>query len=183
MIDRSFVVWLATLLSTAAMTTVTALSPIPARAQVGLSLQVGQPGYFGQLNVGNLPPPQLVFPAPITIVQRPWMGWAQPIYLRVPPDQTMNWGRYCTLYNACSRPVYFVRDEWYRRAYAPQQVYANPGWRRERERWAEHEVRRDEWNQRAYAPQQLHSNRGWGSGRERWAEHDDREHQWREHHD
>jgi hypothetical protein len=112
---------------------------------VGWSLQVGQQGYYGQLNVGNPPPPQLVFPAPITIVQRLWMGWAQPICLRVPPHQTTNWGRHCTLYNACNKPVYFVREEWYQRAYAPQRAYVNPAWRPGRDRWDGHGVREHQW--------------------------------------
>lgn len=76
-VTPSFARLSATLLATAA--TASALAPIPARAQVGFSLQVGQPGYFGQLNVGNLPPPQLLDSNPVTVVQRPWGGWSQPI--------------------------------------------------------------------------------------------------------
>jgi len=43
-----------------------------------------------------------------------------PVYIRAPRDHYRNWGRYCGRYNACSRPVYFVRDEWYSNVYAPR---------------------------------------------------------------
>jgi len=40
--------------------------------------------------------------------------------LRVPPGHQKNWKRYCGRYEACGRPVYFVRDDWYNNVYAPQ---------------------------------------------------------------
>lgn len=68
----------------------------------------------------------------------------------MPPVRTANWGRYCGLYDACARPVYFVRDEWDRRTYAPQQLHANAGWWPGRERWAEHEQHKHQWREREW---------------------------------
>ena len=42
-----------------------------------------------------------------------------PIYLRVPPGHQKEWKKHCHAYNACGRPVYFVRDDWYEREYVP----------------------------------------------------------------
>ena len=33
---------------------------------------------------------------------------ARPMYLYVPDRHRLNWRRYCTRYNACRQPVYFV---------------------------------------------------------------------------
>jgi hypothetical protein len=97
----------------------------PAQAQTALSLQLGQPGYYGQINIGNLAPPPVYDRRPV-IVSPAWgrgrwdQAYLQPVYLRVPENQARDWRRYCSLYRACSRPVYFVRDAWYRNVYAPQ---------------------------------------------------------------
>jgi hypothetical protein len=34
------------------------------------------------------------------------------VYLRVPPGHRRNWSRFCGRYDACGRPVLFVRDDW-----------------------------------------------------------------------
>ena len=72
----------------------------PVQAQTSLTLRLGQPGYVGPINLGNQGPP--------------------PVYLRVPPNQIRDWGRYCGLYQACHVPVQFVQDDWYRNVYAPR---------------------------------------------------------------
>jgi hypothetical protein len=110
----------------------------PAQAQTSLSLQLGQPGYYGQLSIGNLAPPPVYDRRPV-IVRAPdrRYGWnqaaLQPVYLRVPRKQARDWRRYCGRYQACSVPVYFVREDWYSNVYAPwvraQQI------REARDRW------------------------------------------------
>ena len=90
-------------------------------ADVGLSINIGQPGFFGQLDLGDgpPPPPALINPQPIVIHRdRGYSGG--PIYLHVPPGYERNWGRHCAQYDACGRPVYFVRDEWYQHTYVPR---------------------------------------------------------------
>ncbi len=90
-------------------------------ADVGVSVSVGQPGFYGQINIGNAPPPVLVYPQPVVIqpvaVAHPVP--VQPIYLHVPPGHAKDWGKHCAKYNACSRPVYFVKDDWYNNTYVP----------------------------------------------------------------
>lgn len=82
-----------------------------------VSVTVGQPGFYGRIDIGNAPQPQLVYPQPIVIreVQVP----AQPVYLRVPPGHAKKWDKHCHKYNACAQPVYFVRDDWYSNVYVP----------------------------------------------------------------
>lgn len=88
-------------------------------ADVGVSISVSEPGFYGRIDLGRAPAPLLIYPQPIIIEQRPVMA-SQPIYLRVPPGHEKNWGKHCRRYNACGQPVYFVQDNWYREVYAPR---------------------------------------------------------------
>ena len=94
---------------------------IPAfAADVGLSISVGQPGFYGQINIGNIPPPPVVYAQPVVVARSPQHVSAQPIYLHVPPGHEKHWNKHCGEYNACGRPVYFVRDDWYNNEYVPR---------------------------------------------------------------
>jgi len=94
---------------------------IPAfAADVGLSISVGQPGFYGQINIGNIPPPPVVYAQPVVVARSPQYVSAQPIYLHVPPGHEKHWNKHCGEYNACGRPVYFVRDDWYNNEYVPR---------------------------------------------------------------
>lgn len=89
-------------------------------ADVGVSISIGDPNFYGRLDIGNFPRPVLMYPQPVVIQPAP-RGYApQPLYLRVPPGHAKNWRKHCSRYNACGRPVYFVRDSWYRDVYAPR---------------------------------------------------------------
>ena len=116
-----------------------ALAAVPAFAQVGVSVGIGEPGFYGQINIGNgYPAPEVINPQPVVIQPAPAYVGAAPIYLRVPEDHQRDWGRWCGRYNACGRPVYFVRDDWYRNSYVP--VY-----HRDHDRdWHGHDERRDD---------------------------------------
>jgi hypothetical protein len=101
-----------------AVLTAAATGMAPARAaDVGVSLSIGQPGFYGRLDIGDYPPPQLIYQQPRVVrtvpVSRP------PIYLNVPPGHAKNWRRYCRHYDACDERVYFVRNTWYEREYVP----------------------------------------------------------------
>ncbi|GAB3419710.1 hypothetical protein NX774_08595 [Massilia agilis] len=100
---------------------------VPAMAQTNVSVTIGQPGFYGQINIGDAPPPALVYERPIIIQQAPRYV-AQPVYLRVPPGHRKHWSRFCGRYNACGRPVYFVTDDWYERTYVPhyREVHYRP---------------------------------------------------------
>jgi len=92
---------------------------------VGVSISIGQPGFYGQIDIGNVPRPQLVYAQPVVIQRAPEYVSAAPIYLHVPPGHEKHWSKHCAQYNACGRPVYFVRDDWYNREYVPR--YSNGG--------------------------------------------------------
>lgn len=88
-------------------------------ADVGVSVSIGQPGFYGRLDIGDYPyaPPQLIYSQP-RVIQRIYIE-REPIYLRVPPGHAKNWARYCRRYSACGERVYFVQDNWYNREYVP----------------------------------------------------------------
>ncbi|MCT0201224.1 MULTISPECIES: hypothetical protein [unclassified Synechococcus] len=70
-----------------------AITPaMPVVAQVGLSIQIGQPNVYGPIQSGFYGRNQPFFTAP------------QFYYPRLR----------CHAFNGCSRPVYSVRDQWYR---------------------------------------------------------------------
>jgi len=102
-------------------------------AQTSVSIGINQPGVYGRINIGNVPPPALVLPQPV-VVQHPQVVYERaPIYLYVPPAHQQNWRQYCGHYNACGQPVYFVRDEWVRERYE----HEHPGWNNGRHRGQE----------------------------------------------
>lgn len=84
-----------------------------------VSVNVGQPGFYGRIDIGSAPPPQLIFPQPVIIRPVQVVQPAQPIYLRVPPGHAQKWSKHCHKYSACARPVYFVQDDWYNNVYVP----------------------------------------------------------------
>jgi hypothetical protein len=86
-------------------------------ADVGVSVSIGQPGFYGRIDIGNAPQPRLIYSAPLIIQQGPAVMYRQPIYLRVPPGHEKHWDKNCRKYNACGQPVYFVQDSWYRNEY------------------------------------------------------------------
>jgi len=94
----------------------TAVSSAALATDVGVSISVGQPGFYGRIDIGNAPPPVLVYPQPVMIQQ---VRGAQPVYLHVPPGHAKNWRKHCGKYNACAQPVYFVKDDWYNTTYVP----------------------------------------------------------------
>lgn len=96
-----------------------AMAAIPALAQVGVSINVGSPDFYGQIFLGDAPRPQLIYAQPMVVAPVPQYVGAAPIYLHVPPGHARKWRKHCAAYNACGRPVYFVRDDWYRTQYVP----------------------------------------------------------------
>lgn len=96
---------------------VAASAPLLA-ADVAMSVSIGQPGFYGQLDIGDYPPPRVIYRQPMMIervdVDR------RPIYLRVPPGHAKNWRKHCREYNACGERVYFVQNNWYQKQYVPQ---------------------------------------------------------------
>lgn len=89
-------------------------------ADAGVSVQIGEPGFYGSIDIGGFPQPQLLYPQPVVIQPVPVGVVREPIYLRVPPGHAKHWSKHCRKYNACDQPVYFVQDSWYRQEYVPR---------------------------------------------------------------
>jgi hypothetical protein len=101
----------------AAVVAVTATNP--ARADdAGVSVSIGQADFYGRLDIGGFPQPQLIYRQPM-VIQRGTIN-GPPIYLHVPPSHARHWGRHCGEYNACGERVFFVQDNWYKRQYVPR---------------------------------------------------------------
>lgn len=81
---------------------------------VNFSGQVA-PGVYGEVQFDNGSPPPVVYEAPVQIVRV--RNTPPPIYMNVPPDHARNWRAHCSHYNACNRPVYFVRSDEYEQGY------------------------------------------------------------------
>ena len=94
-----------------------------AQAQAYVNATVGgelAPGVYGRINIGNAPPPPLIYSEPV-IIQRPAVVVPRsPIYMYVPPGHAKNWGKHCRRYNACNQPVYFVQEPPPRRGPPPR---------------------------------------------------------------
>ncbi|WP_342119971.1 hypothetical protein [Pseudoduganella sp. OTU4001] len=133
---------------------VLAISTSAFASDVGVSVTVGQPGFYGQINIGNTAPPPVLYPQPV-IIQRPARVIAEPMYLRVPPGHAKKWDKHCHKYNACSRNVYFVRDEWYTNEYAPR-------YREEHRDRHDHDRRDDRDDDRGHGK---HKDKGHGHGK------------------
>ena len=103
-------------------------------ADVGVSVSIGQPGFYGRLDIGGYPQPQVIYRQPIMVERVPMDR--EPVYLRVPPGHAKHWSKHCREYNACGERVYFVRDNWYNREYAPRYQEQHRG--RQDERRDEH---------------------------------------------
>lgn len=86
----------------------------------GISIHIGQPGFYGQINLGShYPQPQLIYPNPVLVMPPAIAVQQQPIYLRVPPGHAKKWSKHCHRYNACNQPVYFIQENWYNDVYVP----------------------------------------------------------------
>lgn len=150
------------------------LLALSATATAQVSVSVGQPGFYGRIDIGGMPPPAVIYREPI-IVQRPVRVIEQPLYLRVPAGHSRNWSRYCRSYGACGRKVYFVRDNWYLNDYAPRyrerhHIRHAPPPPRHHAPPPRHDVRHDNRGHDNRGHDRGHDNRGHDRG------HDDRGH-------
>jgi hypothetical protein len=98
-------------------------------ADVGVSVQISQPGVYGRVDIGRFPQPAVVMPQPVVIAPQPVVV-AQPVYMWVPPGHQKNWRKHCSRYNACGVPVYFVQDRWYRQQVMQRERHGDRGHQR-----------------------------------------------------
>ncbi len=119
-----------------------------AMAEVGVSINIGQPGFYGRIDLGDFRAPPVVYAQPIIVERGPRYVREEPMYLRVPPGHMKKWSKHCGAYNACGRQVYFVKDDWYNNTYAPRyrSSHGDHGYREERreERRERRDDRRDD---------------------------------------
>ena len=78
----------------------TTLSTSVLAADVGVSVSVGQPGFYGRIDMGDYPYPQprVIYRQP-RVIERVYVE-REPIYMRVPPTHAKNWRKHCHRYNA-----------------------------------------------------------------------------------
>ena len=101
---------------------VTALALVAAPAfavDLGISISLGEPGFYGRINIGDAKP-DVIYTRPVIVYREHPRNDVEPIYLHVPPGYEKHWRKHCHEYNACGRPVYFVRDSWYQKIYVPR---------------------------------------------------------------
>jgi hypothetical protein len=91
-----------------------------------LAISAGQAGLYGRIEIGDAPPPVLVYPEPILVVPPPVRVEQPPIYLHVPPEHLKHWQKYCRKYGACGEPAYFVDERWYSEVYQPYYRHQQP---------------------------------------------------------
>jgi hypothetical protein len=92
--------------------------PAAAGTDIGVSIGVSQPGFYGRIDIGSVSaPPMLIYPQPVVIAPPRTVVVQQPIYMHVPPGHAKDWRKHCARYDACGRPVYFVQEDWYERHY------------------------------------------------------------------
>lgn len=140
-----------------------AASLAPALA-ADISVSIGQPGFYGRLDLGGFPAPPLLFPQPVMIQPVP-MG-RPPLYLRVPPGHARDWRKHCYRYGACGERVYFVQDGWYQNEYAPR--YRERHGHRDHDRRDYYEDRRDRggyYEERRHDGERHGHGKGHGHGR------------------
>jgi hypothetical protein len=98
---------------------IAACTAVPALADVSASVAVSQPGFYGQINIGDFPRPAVIYAEPVWVARPAKVVYVQPVYLRIPPGHEKHWKKHCHEYDACGRPVYFVREDWYQTTYVP----------------------------------------------------------------
>jgi hypothetical protein len=102
-----------------------AAAPLALAQNVSISATISGevvPGVYGRVDLGNRPPPPVVYAQPVVAVPVAVAQPApvEPIYLHVPPGHAKHWRQHCHEYHACNRPVYFVRSAEYEPGYRPR---------------------------------------------------------------
>ena len=108
-------------------TTLTVAAGASHAADVGVSVEVSQPGVYGRIDIGRFPQPQVIVPQPVVIARPVVVAQPQPVYMWVPPGHRKDWGKHCRHYNACGVPVYFVRHDWYQSHVMEADSHGGPG--------------------------------------------------------
>lgn len=84
-------------------------------ADVGVSISVGDPYFYGRIDIGDAPRPRIIYAQPVIVERTRYVQ--EPVYLHVRPGHARRWKRHCHEYDACGQRVYFVNDNWYETVY------------------------------------------------------------------
>ena len=89
-----------------AAVSISLLAPSAHATDVGVTIEISQPGVYGRIDIGRFPQPAVVVPQPVIIVPPPpGVVRPQPIYVWVPYGHRKDWKKQCRRYNACGVPV------------------------------------------------------------------------------
>lgn len=89
-------------------------------ADIGVSVEIGEPGFYGRIDIGSFPQPRVLYPTPVVVRPIPVGVVRPPLYIKVPPGHEKHWDKHCAEYNACGYPVFFVDEGWYNTVYVPE---------------------------------------------------------------
>lgn len=127
-----------------------------------IDIHIGDSGYYGRIDLGNLGRPPVIYQQPMIIERVAGYERIAPTYLRVPPGHAKKWSKHCSRYNACGRPVYFVQDDWYNTTYAPR--YRQTSGRDDDGRRAGYQDYRDDDRGGKHGKHGKHEGKGHGKG-------------------
>jgi len=102
--------------------------PAFSATDIGVSIGVYQPGVYGRIDIGNAPPPPVIYTQPVVIAPTPYAVYQRPVYLYVPVEHQRHWQRYCGRYAACGQPVYFVQERWVQERWEHAHPGGHRGW-------------------------------------------------------
>ena len=75
-----------------------AVTGVAFASNVNVHVTIGDPGYYGPIEIHGYPTPRVVYTEPV-IIERTPVYVREPIYLRVPLWQARSWSRYCWRYH------------------------------------------------------------------------------------
>jgi len=81
-----------------------------------------KPGVYGRVAMTSTPAaakPALVYSQPMMVDNPETTGVIEPVYLHVPPEHAKNWKKNCAKYEACNKPVFFIKSAEYEPGYVP----------------------------------------------------------------
>ena len=84
-----------TILAAVALATATLTAPAFAE-NFGVSVGMGDNGYYGRIDIGNAPQPVVYNTQPVIIQQQP--VYVEPVYMRVPVAHQHHWRHHCGAY-------------------------------------------------------------------------------------
>lgn len=76
--------------------------------------------FFGRLTITSAMRPEFIHAAPVQALRSNAGSTGKPVVLHVRAGQEERWAAHCQAYDACSVPVRFVTERWFRNVYLPE---------------------------------------------------------------